>query len=112
MEEPHIEALVSAHWNEFLAEEMVIAQGSAGLEQEADEGGQLQLAMHKLERAKLEVACYSHALSKIARTLARPPATGDGESGFPTTNVILTSHQVGVIVLPISNKTCPPPPKV
>jgi hypothetical protein len=113
MADPQIQALVSTHWNEFMAKEIVLAQGIAGLEREADEGGQLQLAIHKLKRARLEVACYSDAISKIARTmrLARCHATGHGESGFPRTNIILISHQAGVVIMPITNKACPPPPK-
>ena len=115
MTDSQIQALVRAHWNEFMGEEMVIAQGIAGLEREADENGQLQLAMHKLECAKLEVACYSHAISKIVRTMssrsARRHATGR-ESGFPIMNLILISHQARVVILLIPNQTCPPPPKV
>ena len=109
MEDPQIRALVNAHWNEFMAEEILLAQGNAGVEREADEGGQLQVAIHKLERAKMEVACYSSAISKIARTmnLVHRDSTDYGESGFPTTDEILISHQVRAVIVPTAAKTYP-----
>jgi len=88
-----IQALVIARWNEFLVEEIILAQDNDALGREADDIGQLQLAIHKLERARLEVAYYSDAITKVANTMrmARRPVTG--ESCSPTTNGILISHR-------------------
>jgi hypothetical protein len=103
MADHEIQALVKAHWNEFMVEEIILAQRD-DLEREADEIGQLQLVIHKLERAKLEVAYYSDAVSNTMKAVRRPVA---GESGSPTMNEIFISHQVGVVMVPITTKTCP-----
>ena len=69
MSADEMEVLVRAHWNEFLLEEVIRTQGDEVVGREADEIGQLQLTIHKLERAKLEVAHYSDAIRKAANNL-------------------------------------------
>jgi hypothetical protein len=64
-----MQALISAHWNEFMIQEIVRAEESSVLKREVDELGQIQLAIHKLERAKLEVAYYSYAISKVINAM-------------------------------------------
>ena len=98
MSEDEMKVLIRAHWNEFLIEEAIRTQGGDIIGREADGIGQLQLAIHKLERAKLEVAYYSNAISKAADCLraACRSHTVTGGSGSPTTKAILISHQVGL----------------
>jgi hypothetical protein len=85
MADHQIQELVCAHWNEFMIEEIVLAHRN-NLDREADEVGQLQLAIHKLERARLEVEYYSDALTRVVDTMrvVRRPVVG--ESGSPITN--------------------------
>ena len=97
-----------------MVQEIILAQEGGVLQREIDEFGQMQLALHKLKRAKLEVAYYSHAIAKVANamkvaaSLRGQADRDDGKSGFSTTNEILTSYQVGVVIIPIATKTRPP----
>jgi len=60
-----------------MIEEIILAQRD-DLEREADEIGQLQLAFHKLERARLEVEYYTDAISRIATNRStRHPAPSE-----------------------------------
>jgi hypothetical protein len=69
MSEDEMKALVLAHWNKFQLEEAIRMQEGDVIGREANEIGQLQLAIHKLERVKMEVTCYSDAIRKAANAL-------------------------------------------
>jgi hypothetical protein len=93
MSDDDIHALIDAHWNEFVFEELVRTQGDVH-GREAEEIGQLQLTIHKLKRARLEVACYLAAISRVANTIRAAHRHATGESSSPPTKAILMSHQV------------------
>jgi hypothetical protein len=97
MSDDDIHALIDAHWNEFVFEEIVRAQGDDARGQEVEQIGQLQLTIHKLKRARLEVACYLAAISRVADTIRAARRHATGESGSPPTKAILMSHQVGIV---------------
>src|SRR5215472_3403283 len=73
-EDQEINALVNAYWSEFLMEQVVLSQGTQGqssrseTSHDAMEFGQMQLAIQKLEHAKLEVQVYSGAIAKEAES--------------------------------------------
>jgi hypothetical protein len=66
-EEQRISALANAYWSEVMVEQLLLQQEYQSSEQEAEQLAQLQVALHKLERAKLEVAIYTDAIAKAAR---------------------------------------------
>ena len=84
MSEDEMKALVLAHWNEFQLEEVIRTQEGDVIGREANEIGQLQLAIHKLERARMEVTCYSDAIRKAANALMMARHPVPGELGSPT----------------------------
>ena len=94
MSDDEMDALVLAHWNEFQLEEVIRTQEGHVIGQEEKEYSQVQLAIHKLERARMEARCYLDAIRKAANRfiVARHPVPG--ESGSSTTKTILISHQM------------------
>jgi hypothetical protein len=61
--ETELSALISAHWSEYIMEQLVLQnvndRGALALD-----AAELQLVLHTLERAKLETALYAEALDK------------------------------------------------
>jgi hypothetical protein len=57
-----VSALVNAYWSEFILEKYL---GDRCLAPEASHIAQVQLTLHQLERAKLEVEVYSEAITKV-----------------------------------------------
>jgi pyruvate/oxaloacetate carboxyltransferase len=94
MSDDEMDALVLAHWIEFQLEEVVRTQEGEVIEREAKEYSQVQLAIHKLERARMEARCYLDAIRKAANRIivARHPVPG--ESGSSATKAILISRQM------------------
>jgi len=87
--EDDMNALIVAHWNEFQFEEIIRRQGD-DITPKADDIGQVQLAINKLERAKMEVTCYTDVVRNLARTLC----SWWVRSGSPTLKAILISRQM------------------
>ena len=81
MSDDEVDALVLAHWNEFQLEEVIRTQEGDVIEQEVKEYSQVQLAIHKLERARMEARCYLDAIRKAANhfIVARHPVPGESD---------------------------------
>lgn len=57
-----VSALVNAYWSEFILKKYL---GDHCLAPEAAHIAQVQLTLHQLEQAKLEVEVYSEAITKV-----------------------------------------------
>jgi hypothetical protein len=65
------------------------------MDREADEMVQVQLALHKLERARLEVVLYSEAIAKVAeKGLKRDYLSGELAFGLFTNEWYLKYYLV------------------
>ena len=94
MSDDELEALVLAHWNEFQLEEVIRMQEGEVIEREAKEYDQVQLAIHKLERASMEARFYLHAIRTAANRVIVAHHPVPGESGSSITKATLISLQV------------------
>jgi hypothetical protein len=64
IDEEEISALVNAHFSEFMVEQILLDRNGPYPAPEAEEFAQLQLILHQLARARLEVDVYTEAINK------------------------------------------------